>query len=174
MTRKQPPSRRAIERAAENDPRELRTPAPTAAERQHLAATARFAPFSKHKKHPTAYRLPPYEGQDEDPTYCDDHAKFMPADMVRAGDLLKRGILAGLWGDKFRKGDPSLLWTVDDNGWIYEARITNPGYGGYHAYPVLKNEAIARKVLARYREHVEEKPNPVLQAALTKALERYS
>jgi len=174
MPRKKPPSRRAIERSAESDPRELRTPAPTTGECSQFAATASFAPYSKHKKHPSAYKLQPYEGQDEDPTYCDDHAKFGPEDMTRANDLLKRGILAGLWGDKLAKGNPSLLWTIDDNGWIYEARITNPGYGGYHAYPVLKNEAIARKVLARYREHVENAPTEKLQTALTNALDRYS
>ena len=174
MTRKKPPSRRSLQRSAENDPRDLLTPAPSLADREALARKASFAPYSKHKKHPSAYKLKPYAGEDEDPTFCDDHANFGPDDMRRAPYLLERGILAGLWGDKVKGGDPSLLWTVDDNGWIYEAAITNPGYGGYHAYPVLKNEAIARKVLARYREHLEGVSDNVLQTALINALERYA
>ena len=173
MNRKKPPARRAIARTAENDPRDLMTPKPTQKACIDLAAKARFAPYSKHKKDPTIYKMTAYHGPDEDITYCDGDADFLLADMARAPNLLKRGILAGLWGDKSKKGDPSRLWTIDDNGWIYEAQITNPGYGGYHAYPVLRNEAIARKVLARYRDHVETVKCPVEEAALAKALERY-
>lgn len=174
MTKNKPPSRRVIARSAESDPRDLRTPPPTLAERAALAEKANFGPYSKHKKNPSAYKLQPYAGEDEDPTYCDDDAKFMPDDMKRAPELLVRGIQAGLFGDKTNKGDPSLLWTVDDNGWIYEARITNPGYGGYHAYPVLRHEAIARKVLARYRDYVENADKPELKASLKNAESRYA
>ena len=138
-----------------------------------MAARSNFSPYAKHKKHPDAYGLRPYEGPHEDPTYCDDHAGFGPADMVRGHALLKRGIEAGLFGDTEKKGDPSHLWSVDDNGWIYEAQITNPGYAAYHAYPVLPTEAIARKVLARYADHVVSRNDPVLTQSLALAQGRY-
>ncbi len=93
--------------------------------------------------------------------------------MPRAPMLLMRGINAGLFGKKRKKGDPGLLWSVDDNGWIYEAQITNPGYAVYHAYPVLPNEAIARKVLVRYTDFVNQQNDPQLTASLTAARRRY-
>ncbi len=93
--------------------------------------------------------------------------------MARAPALLKRGIDAGLFGKTKKKGDPGLLWSVDDNGWIYEAQITNPGHAVYHAYPVLPNEAIARKVLMRYTDFVDQQGTTVLTASLDAARRRY-
>ena len=173
MAFRQPPSRKQRERSAPNDPRRLSEKPPPIAERAALACRATFAPYAKHKRNPSAYRLKPYQGQDEDRTYCDEHARFFPADMPRAPMLLMRGINAGLFGKKRKKGDPGLLWSVDDNGWIYEAQITNPGYAVYHAYPVLPNEAIARKVLVRYTDFVNQQNDPQLTASLTAARRRY-
>lgn len=171
MPLREPPSRTARARSSLNDKRRLSKFPPSLAERQDLAARSSFDPYEKHKKDPRAYGLPLYKGDHEDPSYCDEHAGFMPADMDRALPLLKRGIEAGLFGDTLKKDDPGLLWTVDDNGWIYEARITNPGHALYHAYPVLPNETIARKVLIRYADHVN--ANPHLLGSLQAARARY-
>jgi hypothetical protein len=141
--------------------------------RSDLAARVTFEPSAKHKRHPDAFGMKPYEGLHEDPTYCDDHAGFKKSDIPRAHSLLVRGVEAGLFGATFKKGDPGLLWSVDDNGWIYEAQITNPGYAGYHAYPVLPGESIARKVLYRYAEFVEARNDPVLEESLRLARGRY-
>ncbi|MDI1265555.1 MAG: hypothetical protein PS018_20100 [bacterium] len=117
--------------------------------------------------------MKPYEGSHEDSSYCDEHAGFGPSDMPRAATLLRRGIDAGLFGKKSKKGDPGLLWSVDDNGWIYEAQITNPGYAVYHAYPVLPNEAIARKVLMRYADYVVALGDSRIKESLEAARRRY-
>lgn len=175
MSFHQPPSRKRRQRSSANDPRRLSEAPPSDEARANLAARATFDPYSKHKRHPTAYGLKPYEGADEDPTYCDEHADFKPVDMPRAPGLLRRGIEAGLFG-KFKKPedeDPGLLWSVDDNGWIYEAQITNPGYAVYHAYPVLPNEAIAQKVLMRYQDYVGGQNSALLTASLAAARRRY-
>jgi len=118
--------------------------------REEFAAKARYGIFSKHKFHPTAYRLKPYAGPDEERTYCDAHAHFLPEDFPRVDRLLRRGIMAGLWGDHPADGDPRMLWTIDDNGWIYELRITNAGLSDYHGYPVLPSDAFAKKVIERF------------------------
>ncbi len=170
---RKPPSRRKQARSAANDPRRLLEPPPPVGARALLAAKVKYGPYSKHKRNPHLYDLERYEGEDEDPTFCDEHAGFAPADIPRAVPLLKRGIAAGLFGKGTKKGDPSLLWTVDDNGWIYEAQITNPGYGLYHAYPVLPNEAIAGKVLMRYADYVTQQNDPVLDLSLVAARKRY-
>lgn len=170
---KRPPSRTAVARTAANDPRRISEVPPSHAARATLAAKAAYVPYAKHKKHPDAYGLKPYEGPHEDPTLCDEHAGFTPDDVPRITALLERGILAGLFGKTAKKGDPGIIWTVDDNGWIYEAQLTNPGYGAYHAYPVLPNEAIAKKVLVRYADYVAEKNDPVLETSLKLARGRY-
>ena len=170
---KKPTSRTALARTASNDPRRLSTVPPPASDRAALAAIADYEPYSKHKKRPDAYKLAAYQGPHEDPTYCDAHADFRPDDMPRAKPLLLRGIEAGLFGKTMKKGDPGLLWTVDDNGWIYEAQLTNPGYGVYHGYPVLPNEAIAKSVLARYADFIADKGDPLLDVSLRLARDRY-
>lgn len=83
MTKNKPPSRRVIARSAESDPRDLRTPPPTLAERAALAEKANFGPYSKHKKNPSAYKLQPYAGEDEDPTYT--------GEVNRTVEYVKRG-----------------------------------------------------------------------------------
>lgn len=170
---RRPPSRTLAARSAPNDPRRIVQVFPNHTERLDLLSKASYIPYSKHKKNPQAYGLKPYEGIHEDPTYCDEHAGFGPQDMSRTQVLLERGIRAGLLGKSRKKGDPGLLWTVDDNGWIYEAQISNPGYGQYHGYPVLPNEAIAKKVLVRYAVFVDSMTDSVLTRSLRLARERY-
>lgn len=143
-------------RDGRNKERRLVEPAPDQTYREALAGRAEYGASPKHKHGPYKFGLSPYTGAKEDSTFCDAHADFRPTDMDRIPGLLLRGISAGLIGKGDAKGDPPLLWTVDDNGWIYEARITNPGQALYHAYPVLLNEAIARKVIERYSLWVAE------------------
>lgn len=111
-----------------------------------------YGPYAKHKFHPTAYKLRPYAGQDEERTYCDAHAGFGRDDFGRIRTLLTRGVMLGLWSDQNDGDVPSLLWTLDTTGWIFELRITNSGQAQYHGYPVLPADAFARHVLARARE----------------------
>jgi len=91
---RKPPSRRKQARSAANGPRRLLEPPPPAGARTLLAAKVKFGPYSKHKRNPHLYDLERYEGEDEDPTFCDEHAGFAPADIPRAVPLLKRGIVA--------------------------------------------------------------------------------
>ncbi len=111
-----------------------------------------YGPYSKHKFNPTAYNLVPYSGPDVERTYCDAHAHFGKGDFVRTPDLLKRGVMLGLWSDQIDTDVPRLLWTIDENGWIFELRITNSAQAQYHGYPVLPGDAFARHVLVRARE----------------------
>lgn len=52
--------------------------------------------------------------------------------------------MLGLWSDQHNKDAPSLLWTLDESGWIFELRITNPGLLQYHGYPI-------RRTVSQYR-----------------------
>ena len=106
----------------------------------------------KHKIHPTIFGLEPFHGRRGDATLCDAHAHFQPKDMVRIQALITRGLSAKLVGTN--------LWTVDDSGWIYEARLTNSQTGEYHAYPVRPSEPIAEPVYRRYSVWAETHGKP--------------
>src|SRR5271169_324862 len=127
MPRRKPDKRLEILRSSDNDKRRLREPLPEKDWLAALAKRASFQGYSKHKLNPRAFGLEPFTGSRDDATYCDGHAQFGPADLIGHNDA---------------QGDPTLIWAVDDNGWIYEGRITIPGRTLYHGYPVLRTEAI--------------------------------
>jgi hypothetical protein len=152
MPRKKPAPRIVIQRSRNNASRRLIATMPTIASRAELSARMKYCAYSKHKFNPTAYRLTPYAGPDVERTYCDAHADFGTGDFVRIPTLLNRGVMLGLWSDQSNEDVPSLLWTIDDSGWIFELRITNSGQAQYHGYPILPGDAFARHVLVRARE----------------------
>lgn len=152
MSRKKPAPRVVVQRSRNNANRRLIAVLPTRASREELSARVTYGAYSKHKFNPTAYNLSPYAGQDEERTYCDAHASFGKENLHRIPALLVRGVMLGLWSDKNNGDAPSLLWTLDESGWIFELRITNSGQALYHGYPVLPNDAFARHLLARARE----------------------
>lgn len=152
MTRKKPAPRIVVQRSRNNAKRRLIATLPTTESRAELSTRVTYGAYSKHKFNPTAYKLSPYAGQDEERTYCDAHAKFGKESLHRIPALLVRGVMLGLWSDQNNGDAPSLLWTLDESGWIFELRITNPGQLQYHGYPVLPDDAFARHVLVRARE----------------------
>jgi hypothetical protein len=175
MARKKPASRIVVKRSRDNANRRLIATLPTTASRAELSARATYGAYSKHKFNPTAYKLMPYAGPDVERTYCDAHAGFGKDKLNRIPTLLQRGVMLGLWSDHSNGDTPSLLWTIDESGWIFELRITNSGQAHYHGYPVLPGDAFARHVLVRAREVAfkeEEFPldqDPNAQAAIAAA-----
>lgn len=152
MPRKKPAPRIVTQRSRNNANRRLSATLPTAESRAGLSARVTYGAYSKHKFNPTAYKLTPYAGPDVERTYCDAHADFGKDDFTRIPDLLKRAVMLGLWSDQTDGDVPSLLWTIDESGWIFELRITNSGLAQYHGYPILPGDAYARHVLVRARE----------------------
>lgn len=131
-------------RTADNDKRRL-APVPEPERIEHLLECAHYKGSPKHKANPEAFGLPPCSRPRGDETLCDVHAGFTPDAMQSIPRLLRRGIAAGLIGPGDR-----ILWTVGDDGWIFEGRITNREQCEYHGYLVMPSEAIARKVYQRY------------------------
>ena len=87
--------------------------------------------------------------------------------------------MAALWSESASHGDPRILWTVDDNGWIYEMRITVPGRAQYHGYPILPNDAFARKIISRFIDwasslsETEIENDPLARRAMSEVQEKY-
>jgi hypothetical protein len=172
---KRPAARISTERSPRSPRgRRLRVPAPDILYLQALAARATFSAYEKHKAQPRRFGLPPYTGaRDEETTYCDADAGFAPGDAVRIPRWLSSGILAGLVGKNDSLGDPSLVWVLSEDGWIFEGRITMPGRAQYHGYPVLPNEAIAIEVLERYSSWGRRTNDPQTRAIAESCRSRY-
>ena len=113
-----------------------------------LLTTAHYKGSSKHKRNPAIFGLEPFNGRRGDATLCDEHAQMQPKDMARIPMLTTRGITARLVGTN--------IWTVDDTGWIFEARLTNSEQTEYHGYPVRPNEPIAEPVFRRFKAWADE------------------
>lgn len=114
---------------------------------EQLRGAVHYSGSQKHKKDPLAFDLEISPGARRgDATLCDEHAGFTPAKIRTIPRLVQRGLRAGLvgWGN--------LIWTVGDDGWIFEGRPTNKVTSEYHGYPVLEWESIARLVYKRYGE----------------------
>lgn len=152
VSRKKPAPRLVTQRSRDNAKRRLSATLPTTTFRMELSSRVTYVPYSKHKFNPAAYKLTPYAGPDVERTYCDAHAHFGKENFVQIPVLLRRGVMLGLWSDLNDEDVPRLLWTIDENGWIFELRITNSGQAQYHGYPVLQGDPFARHVLARARE----------------------
>jgi hypothetical protein len=142
---KRPPTRRD-KRRPDNVKRRLLS-VPESELLQRLMDSARYRGSFRHKKHPLAFGLEISPGSARgDATLCDEHAGFTPAKASTIPMLVQRGLRAGLVG----RGN--LIWTVGDDGWIFEGRPTNVVTSEYHGYPVLEGESIARLVYKRYSE----------------------
>lgn len=132
-------------RGSNNDKRRL-IRAPDPGRIAALLKSVNYQGSSKHKLRPHLFGLEPFRGQRGDATLCDRDAHFRPEDLGSIDAMMKRGLRAGLVGRN------EMIWAVADNGWIYEARLTNVGQTEYHGYPVRDTEAIAEPVYRRFSE----------------------
>lgn len=132
-----------------------------------LLHSVRYQGSPKHKRHPHRFGLEPFNGDRDDATLCDE-ADFLPEHMNDIHALIQRGIRAGLIGHTAR-----LLWTVADDGWIFEARETNRETTEFHGYPILPEESIARLVFDRFANWAERHGTPADRSAATACRLRY-
>ena len=117
--------------------------------------------------HPHLFGLEPFNGDRDDAILCDE-ADFQPDRMAGIPALVERGIRAGLIGHTAR-----LLWTIADDGWIFEARETNRETAQFHGYPVLAEESIGRLVYDRFADWADAHGTPADRAAATACRLRY-
>ena len=163
-----PPRRRALPRRQSNNDKRRLLPEPPSQLIESLLEAVTYAPSSKHKRNPHLYGLPPFDGPRGDATLCDEHASFQPAQMREIPSLVQRGIRAGLLGATQR-----VIWTVADNGWIYEGRQTNADTSEFHGYPVRESEPIAELVYQRFVAWVDEHGDSSARHAAMSCRQRY-
>ena len=122
---------------------------------------------AKHKKNPHLYGLPPFQGDRGDATLCDRDANFQSENLDSIPEMIQRGLEARLVGEN------GVIWAVANDGWIYEARITNVEKTEYHGYPVRSTEPIAEMVFKRFREWVGGQGNELARQAVRQCRSLY-
>ena len=143
-------------------------PAPPGHLIERMLQIVHYEGSSKHKLHPHLFGLQPFNADRDDATLCDE-ADFQPDQMAGIPALLQRGIRAGLIGHTAR-----LLWTVADDGWIFEARETNRESAQFHGYPILPEESIGRLVFDRFTNWANAHGAPADRSAAAACRLRYN
>ena len=153
-------------RRSNNEKRRLiSSPAPGYIEQ--LQKNITYQGSSKHKRTPHLYGLPPFQGGRGDATLCDRDADFRPENLDSIPEMIQRGLEARLVGEN------GLIWAIADDGWIYEARVTNVGKTEYHGYPVRRTEPIAEIVYKRFREWADDNGNELARQAVRNCMTLY-
>ncbi len=102
---------------------------PDAAECARIAALATYRGNPVHKSYPSPAGPPALRA---DEAKCD---RFEREHWPLLTEALRAAISAGCINDDFRQGFPSRAWAFI-NGVLHEARLTSPGLGDYHAFPI--------------------------------------
>lgn len=135
-----------------------------------LANIAKYEGRGKHKMRPRAFGLDPEDTQAADRTTCDGDAGFRPEDMPKVRYMMQRGIQAGLVGPEPMR----IVWAVSEDGWIFEARITNLTQRLYHGYPVRVGESFAENIILRYVDWANATQNEAALRAARAVCTRYA
>ena len=164
MTIRKPDRRLITARRSANGKRELAVQCFAADALDVLAKRIAYEPYAKHKLRPRAFGLEPVSTLAEDATFCDAHAGFAPEQMRLIPRLLRRGVRAGLLGREGAPAEPRVMWTIGDDGWVFECRITHSGRALYHGYPLLPGDAMASKVISHFEQWVYGATTEILYA----------
>lgn len=116
------------------------------AAREELAKRVRYVGSANHKLHPGNYGFSPPQNPRPSKTPCD---ALRPVLKEEAQALFLRGIELGMVSDFPADGVPKYVWSVDDDGEVYEIK-TKPGREtDYHGYRVANDEREMRAYVLR-------------------------
>ena len=119
----------------------------TQAELEELCGRLRYVGSSYHKLHPADYGLVPPFNPRPTKSLCDERRAVL---LDEAERLFKTGIELGLVSSFDCVSSPKYVWSVDEEGEVYEAK-TKPPDGIYHGYRLGEEEAMRRYVLDEWK-----------------------
>ena len=131
-------------RKSYNPKRALVAEKPGAAELAALAEKVRYTGNPEHKRNPGDFGLTPPSAPRADKTLCDKAGIRSKADALSA---LRRGVLEGLISSQRRGAFPQNIWTVADDGAVFEAQLDNQEAGTYHGYPMPEADPFREVIL---------------------------
>jgi hypothetical protein len=108
----------------------------TKPERSELIKSIRYEGSGHHKRSPADYGLERVSPRPHK-TLCDG-VKVIT--LKEAKTLVEQGIIHGMFSDLFIGKHPKLIWSVDSDGEVYEARTDEMTPGIYHGYPLQEED----------------------------------
>jgi len=109
---------------------------------ERLIEVARYVGSALHKQHPGNYGFHPPINPRPHKSLCDD---IRSISLEEARLLLETGIKKGMVSIFTQEELPKYVWSVDDEGEAYEAKLGNDGYHGYRLNE--ENEAAMRRIV---------------------------
>ena len=113
--------------------------------RKALAKRVVYVGSPHHKSKANDYGLLPHAAPRPTKSLC-DLARGIPK--AEAEDLLRKGVLKGILSAFTDDELPKYIWSVDDSGAPFEAKIGN---GGYHGYPLENTDDMSKIVLREWK-----------------------
>lgn len=100
----------------------------SAEQREQLLARVKYVGSALHKKRPADYGFRPLTNPRPHKSLCDD---LRPLTAREATALFIAGVRKGMVSISCVDELPKYVWTVDDQGEVYEAKWERDGYHGY-------------------------------------------
>jgi hypothetical protein len=117
-------------------------------EKLRLERSVRYVGSGHHKRSPANYgfsRVNPRPTK----SLC-DLERYIPLD--EAIKLLKNGIQYGLFSEPRDDSFPKFIWSVSDEGEVFEAKTDSNGTGEYHGYPLEEEDMMYKYVMFTWKE----------------------
>ena len=113
--------------------------------RRALAERLVYVGSAHHKRSSCDYGFHPPVNPRPSKSLCDGYKVILRAE---AQQLLRTGVLMGMFSAFEGDGFPKYVWCVDVGGEVYEAKI---GRDGYHGYRVEDDDNMRSVVLKEWR-----------------------
>jgi hypothetical protein len=121
----------------------------TRAAREALAERVTYGGNGEHKLHAADYGIAPPPTPRPGKTLCDAEGPFPQATALA---LLKAGAAKGMVSRQLRRRLPQLIWSVADDGTVYESQLENSALASYHGYPMPAADPFRERVLEEWRQ----------------------
>jgi hypothetical protein len=105
--------------------------ASTQLDRDRIKASTKYVGMATHKRHPGDYGFNPPVSPRPSKSLCDDVRTILRNEATR---LFHQGIAKGMVSKYVPGGLPKYIWSVDGDGYVYEAKAKPDQEAVYHGY----------------------------------------
>jgi hypothetical protein len=118
-------------------------------ERKDLAAKVAYVGSGHHKRFPAVFGFGRSASPRPTKSVCDG-IKAIPKG--EAEQLLRTGVLKGMFSEPSERGFPTYVWCVDADGEVYEANTHPNNQGQYHGYRIEEHDPMRGYVLSIWKQ----------------------
>ena len=113
-----------------------------------FAGMGRYRGSAHHKRRPADYGFDPPTSPRPWKSLCDDKRIIK---LKEAARLFKDGIARGMVSAQRQNGLPKYVWTQDEQGDVYEAKIGGDDGRSYHGYRLREDDGMCKWVIDEWK-----------------------